>query len=60
MNLNVPSDPNYWQNRAEEAWAMATEMNDAHCKAMMVSIAQSYEKIAERFEEPAYQPTWPK
>jgi hypothetical protein len=59
MTLNVPNDPTYWQNRAEEAWAMATEMKDAHTKAVMVSIAQSYENIAEWLEEPAHQPTWP-
>jgi hypothetical protein len=46
MNLNVPSDPNYWQNRAEEAWAQAEQMTDAHTKALMVGVAQSYEKIA--------------
>jgi len=59
MHSNVPNDPSYWQNRAEEAWATATEMRDAHCKAVMVGIAQSYEKIANWLEEPAHQPTWP-
>jgi hypothetical protein len=41
MTLNVPNDPTYWHNRAEEAWAMATEMSDARTKAIMVGIAQS-------------------
>jgi hypothetical protein len=47
--LQVPGDPTYWQNRAEEARALADEMKDAHTKAIMVGIAQSYEKIAEWF-----------
>jgi hypothetical protein len=59
MNLNVPTDPNYWQNRAEEAWLMASEMRDAHCKAIMVGIAQGYETIVRWAEEPLHQPTWP-
>jgi hypothetical protein len=33
---------------------MATEMSDAHTKAVMVGIAQSYEDIAEWLEEPAH------
>jgi hypothetical protein len=59
MNRHVPNDPNYWQNRADEAWAMAAEMTDAHCKALLVGIAQTYENIGKWFEEPAHQPTWP-
>jgi hypothetical protein len=51
MNLGVPKNPKYWQNRAEEAWAIAEQMSNAHSKAVMVGIAQSYEKIAERAEE---------
>jgi hypothetical protein len=45
MNLNVPKDPEYWQKRAEEAWSLAEQMTDAHTKAVMVGIAQGYEKI---------------
>lgn len=41
----VTNDPHYWQNKVEEAWAIATEINDAHCKAVMVRIAQGYEKM---------------
>jgi hypothetical protein len=50
MALNVPNDPNYWQSRAEEAWAQAEQMTDAHTKAIMVGVAQSYEKIATWFK----------
>jgi hypothetical protein len=45
MNLNVPKDPEFWQKRAEEAWSLAEQMTDAHTKAVMVGIAQGYEKI---------------
>jgi hypothetical protein len=45
MNLNVLNNQNYWQNRVEEAWSIAVEMGDAHCKAIMVGIAKL---VAER------------
>jgi hypothetical protein len=38
----------HWQERAEEAWAIASEMTDAHTKAIMVGIAQGYEIKAQR------------
>jgi len=41
----------YWRNRAEEARAVATQMKDAHTKAVMLQIAQDYEKLAERAEQ---------
>ncbi|MFY9838314.1 MAG: hypothetical protein WAK55_17955 [Xanthobacteraceae bacterium] len=51
MLLNAPDNTEYWRNRAEEAWSIAAEMRDAHCKAIMVGIAQSYEKIVGWLEE---------
>ncbi|MFY9837510.1 MAG: hypothetical protein WAK55_13790 [Xanthobacteraceae bacterium] len=50
MNPSVPTDPKYWQNRAEEAWSIAEQMTDAHTRAVMVGIAQSYDRIAKRVE----------
>jgi hypothetical protein len=49
----VPTDPNYWRNRTEEAWSIAEQMTDARTKAVMVGIAQSYEKITPWAEEHA-------
>jgi hypothetical protein len=46
MTLSIPNNPERWRSKAEEAWAIAAEMRDAHTKAIMVGIAQSYEKIA--------------
>jgi hypothetical protein len=43
----------YWRSRAEEARAVATQMTDAHTKAVMLSIAQDYEKLAVRAEQRA-------
>jgi hypothetical protein len=56
MIPKVSNDPNYWQTCAEEAWSMAAEMIDAHCKAMMVVIAQSYEDIAKSVERSRREP----
>jgi hypothetical protein len=47
------SDPEYWRSRAEEARAVAVQMTDAHTKAIMLGIAQDYEKLARRAEQRA-------
>ena len=52
MTLNI-SDPEYWRSRAEEARAVAVQMTDLHTKAVMLSIAQDYEKLAVRAEQRA-------
>lgn len=38
---------------------MASEMKDAHCKALLIGIAQGYEDMVGWLEEPTHQPTWP-
>jgi hypothetical protein len=48
--------PEYWRKRAEEARAVAVQMMDPHTKAVMLSIAQDYEKLAERAEQRATKP----
>jgi hypothetical protein len=50
MKLN---NPEYWRSRAEEARAVAVQMSDAHTKAVMLGVAQDYEKLAERAEQRA-------
>jgi hypothetical protein len=50
MDLN---DPEYWRSRAEEARAVAVQMTDPRTKAIMLSIAQDYEKLAGRAEQRA-------
>jgi hypothetical protein len=43
----------YWRNRAEEVRAIAAQMKDTHNKALMLSIAQDYEKLVKRAEQRA-------
>jgi DNA-binding ferritin-like protein len=38
--------PEYWRNRAEEARTLAEQMKDPQTKALMLGVAESYEKIA--------------
>jgi len=50
MDRNLADDPDYWRNRAEEARAVGMQMTDPHTQAVMFSIAQDYEKLAQRAE----------
>jgi hypothetical protein len=43
-------DPEYFWSRATEARAMADAMVDPETKRMMVSVAMTYEKLAQRAE----------
>ena len=52
MTLSI-NDPEYWRKRAEEARAIAVQMTDSHTKAVMLGIAQDYEKLAVRAEHRA-------
>jgi hypothetical protein len=51
MTVNVLDDPEYWQTLAEEARAVAVQMLDARTKAIMLGIAQVYEKLAQSVEQ---------
>ena len=53
MYLNATNDPEYWRKRADEARAVAVQMMDGNTKAIMLSIAQDYEKLAVRAEQRA-------
>jgi hypothetical protein len=50
-------DPEYWRKRAEEARTIAEQMTDAHTKALMLSVAESYKKIAKWAAESAGEPS---
>jgi DNA-binding ferritin-like protein len=49
-------DAEYWRKRAEEARALAEQMKDPHTQSLMLSIAESYEKIAKYAAERAGEP----
>jgi hypothetical protein len=48
----VPShfinDPAHWRQRAEEARALAGQLNDLDAKIAMLRIADEYERLAKR------------
>jgi hypothetical protein len=50
MTLPIQDDADYWRKRAEEARAVAVQMMDAHTRAVMLGIAQDYDKLAQRAE----------
>jgi hypothetical protein len=52
VDLNATNDLEHWRKRAE-ARAIAVQMTSPHTKAVMLKIAQDYEKLAKRAEERA-------
>ena len=42
--------PEHWRDRAAEARAQAEQMSDEAARQAMLSVAESYEKIARRAE----------
>ena len=46
-------DPEHWRKRTEEARAIADDMKHDDPKAMMLRIAEDYERIAKFFEQQA-------
>ena len=41
----------YWRSRAAEARAVAVQMTNPQTKAVMLGIAQDYDKLAKRAEQ---------
>jgi hypothetical protein len=42
------NDPEHWRQRAEEARALADQMNDEASRQTMLRIAADYDRLAER------------
>jgi hypothetical protein len=42
------NDPEHWRQRAEEARALADQMNDEASKQAMLRIVADYDRLAER------------
>jgi hypothetical protein len=45
-----PLGADYWRERAEEARAQASEMQDPTAKRTLLEIARSYDRLAEQAE----------
>ena len=45
------NDARHWRDRAEEARIHAEQLRDPDTRRMMLGVASSYERIAERAEE---------
>jgi hypothetical protein len=53
-------DPKHWFDRAAEMRALAETMVDVETKAIMLRLAEDYDKLADRAARRAYAETTPK
>jgi hypothetical protein len=44
------NDPKHWRDRAKEARALAEQEHDPISKAMILQVAEEYDRLAERAE----------
>ena len=52
MDDEIPIEtPDYWRARAAEARTCSEQMLDSHTKALMLDIADTYERIAKFYED---------
>jgi len=51
MPENKLDNPEYWRFRAEEVRTIADDMRDGDPKAIMLRIAEDYERIAKLVEQ---------
>jgi hypothetical protein len=51
MESRLINNAEHWHSRAEEARVHAEQMHDAKTRALMLGIAESYERLAQRAAE---------
>jgi hypothetical protein len=51
MTLSHVNDVKHWRDRAAEMLVPSTMMNDAETRAIMVRLADDYDKLADRAEQ---------
>ena len=53
-------DPKHWRDRAAHMRVLASQMNDLDAMAIMLRLADDYDKLADRAEKRAEKPPAPK
>jgi hypothetical protein len=53
MSGSILADPEHWRSRAEEARTVAEQLTDPVAKAMMLQIAEDYDRIADHAQQRA-------
>jgi hypothetical protein len=53
MSGFILDDPEHWRSRAEEARTVAEQLTDPIAKAMMLQIAEDYDRIADHAQQRA-------
>jgi hypothetical protein len=52
MENELPiEDPGYWRQRAEEARALSEQAHDNRTKALLLDIAETYDRIAKAYDQ---------
>jgi hypothetical protein len=51
MPTNFANDAKHWRLRAAEMRALAETMNDVGVRALMLKLANDYDKLADRAED---------
>jgi len=50
MSSRMVSDPKHWRDRAAEMRALSETMDDVEARAIMLRLAEDYDKLADRAE----------